>query len=254
MAYQAWFDAQENRVLLAICARRLIRKIGIGGIVWGSINTVFGLYSLWGSPLNLIGVGLALLMLYLGVEALLLPSLKALLGEAAISVLLLLWHALLLVLTRRGPAGVPISELVFPLIAAGVFTHYYLKLRPVRDLITTVSAAEVRNMTSMCKALARQPLKGNPRLAETSDRKCRVQLFADKAFFVQRDLRVAFVAPRAELRRVVAKFDRKSLRFRIAHPLQTLRYSFARESARRIGSWLATATPPAAPKENLDIS
>jgi hypothetical protein len=33
MTYDAWFDTDENRVLVSICARKLIRKIGVGGIL-----------------------------------------------------------------------------------------------------------------------------------------------------------------------------------------------------------------------------
>ena len=48
MEYDSWFDTPENKTLLAICARKLIRNIGIGGIVWGLINLAISFVAIQG--------------------------------------------------------------------------------------------------------------------------------------------------------------------------------------------------------------
>ena len=42
MSHKAAFERDENKMLLAINARTLIRNIGIGGVVWGILNLFIG--------------------------------------------------------------------------------------------------------------------------------------------------------------------------------------------------------------------
>jgi hypothetical protein len=52
------FDTDENRALTAICTRKLISNIGIGGIIWEVINTALGIAAIQATILN---VGLVIL-------------------------------------------------------------------------------------------------------------------------------------------------------------------------------------------------
>jgi hypothetical protein len=91
--YEAWFDTEENKALLAICARHLIRNVGIGGIVWGSINLLIGLLAALGDMIYLAVPVLGLIMLIAGIAALNRPTVKALLVETVVCVMLFGWNA-----------------------------------------------------------------------------------------------------------------------------------------------------------------
>ncbi len=92
MPHDPLFDSTENQALLVVCARKTIRNAAIGGIVWGVINLFIGFNAVQVNVLNLGLIGLALLMLGTGVVAMAKPSLRALLGEAIVSALLLFWN------------------------------------------------------------------------------------------------------------------------------------------------------------------
>ena len=92
MEYDAWFDTDENKTLLAICARKLISNIGIGGIIWGLINIGVGIVSVQVMLINVGVLILGVIMLGTGVQALKSPSLRILLVQTIVTVLLLAWN------------------------------------------------------------------------------------------------------------------------------------------------------------------
>src|SRR5882724_6599066 len=101
MSYDALFDTDENKALLVICARKTIRTVGIGGIIWGLINLGIGVVALRATWLNGGLVLLGLLMLGTGIYAMARPSLTALLMEAIVSVLLFCWNVGITILNAR---------------------------------------------------------------------------------------------------------------------------------------------------------
>ena len=59
MGYDPWFDSDENKTLMAICTRKLIRNIGIGGIIWGVVNLGLGFVAIQETIIN---VGILILV------------------------------------------------------------------------------------------------------------------------------------------------------------------------------------------------
>ena len=62
----------------------------------------------------------------------------------------------------------------------------------------------------------------------------------DRAFFIQRDLMRAFVAPKDEIRNAVAKPDAKAWKVAFNHPLGKLKYQFNKKNSEKLRTWLAT--------------
>src|SRR5689334_10292948 len=92
MSHDALFDTNENKALLVLCARKTIRNIGIGGLIWGVFNLGLGVVALQTTWWNIGLVLLGLMMLGVGIFAMLQPTLNALLMEAIVSVLLFCWN------------------------------------------------------------------------------------------------------------------------------------------------------------------
>ena len=86
------FDTDENKALIAICTRKLISNIGIGGIIWGAVNTLLGIVAMQATILNVGLVILGVMMLSTGVQAVKSPSLGVLLAETIVTILLFLWN------------------------------------------------------------------------------------------------------------------------------------------------------------------
>lgn len=244
MAYESWFDTNENQALLAICARKLIKNVGVGSLVWGVINIVAGILAMQVTLLNVGILMLGLLMLGSGLYALVAPSLWALLAATITAVLLFLWNVGISVLNYFAAGTFDFRGLIFPVIIALAFASEYRKLRPLREQIVQVKTEEIKNAQLVCKHLNAKKVKQEPLLAQTSDGKCRVQLFPEKAFFVQKDLMRAFIAPRESVRNVIDRFDAPSLKMKIAHPMGDLKYSFDRKNSEKFRVWL---NPPQHP-------
>lgn len=251
MAHDVWFDTDENRALLAICARKLIANIGVGGIIWGGINIVIGLVVLQESMIGIGALVLGVMMLGTGIRALQSPTLGVLLAETIVTVCLLLWNIGVSILEFKVDGAFDPRGIIFPLIIAITFANYYRKLSYIREQISSVPQEKIKATKAMCKTLVKKKLKDEPFIVETSDRKCRVQLMDDSAFFIQRDLMRAFIAPKEEVRTAIAKPDAKSLKLTFNHPVAELKYRFDKKNSKKLNMWLATrpaaAPPPAAP-------
>jgi len=105
MAYDTWFDTDENKALIAICTRKLISNIGIGGIIWGVINIAIGVVAMKATTLNLGLVILGVMMFGTGVQAIKSPSLGVLLTETVVTVLLFVWNLGISVVSRCLPVN-----------------------------------------------------------------------------------------------------------------------------------------------------
>src|SRR5580693_7668753 len=151
MSYDPLFDSTQNQALLVICARKKIRAIGIGGLIWGIINLFIGIVALHATLLNLGLVFLALLMLGTGIYAIMQPSLTALLMEAIVSVLLFCWNVGITILnTRVGHTGnINGHGLVFPALAAFLFFREYHQLGYLKEAIRTIDEQKVKQATTV---------------------------------------------------------------------------------------------------------
>ena len=74
MTVDVWFDTDENKGLLAACARRTIRISGIGAIAWGLLNLIFGITAMRQNPINAPILLVAGIMIGAGVLALTRPT------------------------------------------------------------------------------------------------------------------------------------------------------------------------------------
>lgn len=243
MKYDSWFDADENKVLLAICARKLISNIGIGAIIWGLINIGIGLVAMQEALVNVGILILGVIMLATGVAALKAPSLRVLLTETIVTVLLLAWNVGISALNLIVFGVVEPQGLIFPLIIAIVFFNNYRKLQHVREQISSVQPQEVKDIKRICKVLLKKKLKEEPSIIQAANRRTRAQLMDDKAFFIQRDLMRAFVASRDNIRNAIVNPDSRSLTMKFNHPLGQLKYKFDKNSSEKIRNWLSPAEP-----------
>jgi hypothetical protein len=247
MSYDQWFDSDENRTLMAICTRKLIKNIGIGGIIWGVINIGIGAVAIQATALNAGILILGVMMLGTGVQALRSPTLGVLLTETIVTVLLFLWNLGISVLNLL--AGEPFDPrgLLFPLIIAVVCANNYRRLGPLRDRIATVAPEKIEATKRVCKAIVKKKLKDEPLIVQTTDRKCRAQLMNDRAFFIQRDLMRAFVGTRDAIRVAVAKPEAKSWTTAFNHPLGKLKYRFDKKNTEKLRVWLTREQAPTTP-------
>jgi hypothetical protein len=240
MTHDPLFDSTENQALLVICARKTIRNAAIAGVVWGVINLVIGLVAIQVNPLNAGLVALAFLMLGTGIAALARPSLHALLAEAVVSVLLLCWNVGITALNVMAGDTQNIGGhgLIWPLIAAVIFFKQYLKLGHLKESISAMDHATVKEATGLCKQLFKSKLKESPDIAEASSRKCRMRLMSDAVFCAQRNLARAFYMDRAKLQGCILDLSRKRLRVVVRHPLGKLTYAFDKKNSEKIKGWL----------------
>lgn len=245
-SHDAWFDSDENRVLTAICTRKLIMNIGLGGILWGLLNIVIGLLAMQDALLNAGISVLGLLMLGTGLYAHWRPSLGVLLAEMIVTVLLLLWNLGVTVLNTCAGAPFDPAGLVFPIVIVVIFANHYRKLGHLRELIGAIEPAKIEATKALCKDLLKKKLKNEPWIVQTVDRKCRVQMMEDRAFFIQRDLLRAFVGSREDVRAAIAKPDAPKWTVVFNHPVAKLKYRFDKKNTEKLKSWIAmepAATP-----------
>jgi hypothetical protein len=244
MKYDPLFDSDENRALMAICTRKLIRNIGIGGIIWGVINTVLGFFAIQVAVVNVGPLILGVMMLGTGVQALRSPSLGVLLTETVVTVFLFLWNVGISVYNMMEGAPFDPRGIIFPLVIAVVFANNYRRLGHLRDLIASVPADKIDATKRMCKTIVKKKLKDEPLIVQTTDHKCRAQLMDDRAFFIQRDLMRAFVAPREAVRGAIAKPESKSWAAVFSHPLGKLKYGFDKKNTEKLRNWLSDQSAP----------
>lgn len=246
MKHDALFDTPENQALLVVCARKTIRNAAIGGIVWGVINLFIGFNAVQVNVLNVGLVGLALLMLGTGVFAMVKPSLHALLGEAIVSVLLLFWNLSITALN----AGAGDTEhlnghgLILPAIAAVIFFKQYVKLGHLKDAISAMDHAMVKEASLVCKQLFKSKLKESPDIAEASAKRCRLRFMNDSVFCVQRNLAAAFHMSKETFQQCIADISKQRIRVVVHHPLGKRAYAFDKKNSEKIKGWLMAPTVP----------
>lgn len=239
MANEQLFETEKNRALIAICTRKLISNAGIGAIIWGLMNTTTGIFAIQANLVNAGLVILGLLMLGSGIRAMVKPSMGMLLAEAVFAMLLFAWNLVVTTLNSQLTGVFEPRGLIFPLIIAGVFANYYHKLRYMRALVESVDPEIVKTTKRVCKELVGKKLKNEPGILETTNRKCRVQLMADSAFFIQRDMMRAFVGAREDIRAAIVKPDARSIQLHFQHPVGKLKYVFNRKSSEKLREWLS---------------
>ena len=248
MSYDALFDTTENQALLVICARKSIRAVGIGGLIWGLLNLGIGLVALHATMLNLGLVLLALLMLGTGIFAMVQPSLTALLMEAIVSVLLFCWNVGITVLNVKlgYTEGINGHGLIFPAIAAFLFFREYNRLGHLREAILNIDPLTVKQATTLCKELLRKKIKQEPNIAEAAAKKCRIQFMTDSVFCVQKGLQRAFHMRLPDFQKSIKDLNAKKLSFKVEHPLGKLTYTLDKKNSEKIKGWLGVAPVPAA--------
>jgi hypothetical protein len=246
MPHDSWFDTDENKALIAICARKLISNIGIGGIVWGAINLLIGAFAILDNPINAGILILGVVMLGAGIQALRNPTLGVLLTETIVTGLLFVWNLGISILNSLTGGGIEPRGLIFPLVIAVVFINYYRKLGPLREQIASVAPEKIKSTKQVCKTLLKKKLKEEPSVVQTNDSRCRAQLMENLAFFVQRDLMRAFVVSKEDLRRTVVDPEAKKLKMKFNHPLGALVYQFDKGSSEKLRAWFGKGTEPAA--------
>jgi hypothetical protein len=239
MAYDPLFDTEENKSLLAFCTRRLIRNIGVGGIIWGLINIGLGFVAMQETMLNVGLLALGLLMLGTGIQAFRRPSLGVLLSETIVTVLLFAWNLAITILNAQAGGGVDPRGLIFPLIIAGMLAKQYHSLRHMRALIAVIPEAQVAATKEVCKQILKRKPKTDPSIVQSADGKCRLQMMADRAFFVQRDQMRAFTVFRHELAQAVKKLEAPRWSCVFRHPVGTLDYRFDKVNTQKLKTWLA---------------
>ena len=245
MQHDSLFDSTENQALLVVCARKTIRNTGIAAIIWGLINLAMGCAIIRVNILNVGVIGLGLLMLGTGVAALTKPSLHSLLAAAVVSALLLGWNVSISVLNAMtGQAGFG-GGIFLPLVAAIVFFQQYFKLGHLKDAISAMNRATLKEASGLCKQLFKSKLKESPDIAQASSRKCRVRLMNDGVFCVQRNLARAFYMDRLQLQTSIPDLNRKRLRVVVRHPLGKLKYAFDKKNSEKIKNWLNAPAPQA---------
>jgi hypothetical protein len=240
------FNSTENQALLVVCARKTIRNAAILGIVWGGINLVIGFFAVQANPLNLGILILGLLMFGAGVTALNKPSLHCLLSEAFVSAMLLCWNVGITVFNARSGYGDHVNphSLIWPAIAAIVFFRQYKKLGHLKEAISAMDGATVKEATGLCKQLFKSKLKESPDIAEASSRRCRMRFMSDAVFCAQRNLAAAFYMNRTNFQGCIPDLNRKKLRVVVRHPLGKLTYAFDKKNSEKIKGWLS-ASPAA---------
>ena len=244
MTDHSLFDTDENRVLIAICTRKLISNIGIGGIIWGVINIVLGIVAMQATILNIGLVILGVIMFGTGVQAVKSPSLGVLLTETIVTILLFIWNLGISILNFQVIGTFEPRGLIFPLIIAAVFANNYRKLGHLREEIALVEPEKIKATKQMCKILLKKKLKNEPSVIQTANRKCRAQLMDENAFFIQRDMMRAFVGSKEDIRNAIVKPDAKSLKLHFSHPVSKLKYQFDKKNSEKLRSWLGVGTNP----------
>jgi len=244
MEYESWFNTDENRTLLAICARKLIGNIAIGGILWGIINIVWGIIAMQDTMINAGVALLGLMILGVGIEALRNPTLRILLAETVVTVILFAWNLGITALNYLTIGTFDPVGLIFPVIIAVFFFNSYRKLQPMKELIASIQPDEIKATKKICKTLVKKKLKNEPTIVQTHNGRCRAQLMESKAFFIQRDLMRSFAVPKDQIQKLIVKPDAKSLKISINHPLGKLSYSFDRKNSEKLRNWLSTNAEP----------
>jgi hypothetical protein len=238
MIYDPWFDLPENQVLQAVCTRKLLRNVGIGGVIWGLLNVAFGIQAVQQAAINAGVLILGILMLGAGIQALKFPSLSALLTQTVVAVLLVAWNVGISALNAAAGEPFDIFSVVFPVLITVFFMKTYTRLSHLRELIDSLEPEKITATRKVCKALLKKKLEQEPFIVQTANRKCRAQLMDGRAFFIQRDLMRAFIAAPEALRNAITKPEAKAYAVSFNHPLGTVKYGFDKKNTEKLRTWL----------------
>ncbi len=168
MAIESWMETDENRTLLAICARKAIKGYGILGLVWGAVNIGIGIFAIQKSIVNTGILVLAALMIASGIYCLTKPNVTALLVEAIVSSLLLAWDVGITVYNVSiGGTFLPL-HCILPLIVAVALFREHRQLQPVRDLITAVRPDQIAHAMLTCKGILKKKWKEDQSVAQAN--------------------------------------------------------------------------------------
>lgn len=249
MAIESWLETDENKTLLAICARKTIRGYGIGGIVWGAINIGIGADAIQKNIINAGILVLAALMIASAIYCLTKPTVTAVLLEAIVSSLLLAWNVGVLVYNVSvGATFNPVSVLL-TLIVAVVLFNEHRQLQPVRDLIVAVRPDQIAQATQTCKGILKKKWKEDPSVALAQEKSflrsgyARLQRMEGKVFFVQDNLARAFVMPEEALRAALSDPSVKKAKIVVKHPLGKVPIMLDQKNTERVRSWLEPTAP-----------
>ena len=252
MATAEWFRTPQNRALLAICARKTIKTIGIAGLIWGLVNVGIGIPAVQANPINACIIVLGGLMIGGAIFALIRPVLTALLIEATVCLLLFLWNAFVAVLNMLEGFPPHVGSIIIVLAATIYFFKQYYRLKGIREIIASISSAEIKQAKDLCTNVLKKKLKDEPLVAAAKETSfwghggSRIQLLADTAFFVKGKLGRAFIMPREALRQAIEKPEAKKFKLTIEHPLGKLKYVLDKKSTQKVRDWLASAPAEAA--------
>jgi len=238
VSHDPLFDSEQNRALLAFCARRQIRNNGIGGIAWGAINIIIGI---GGTDAPAIRMGMAVLgaaMLLVGIWVLRRPTRRALFVEMVVSITLSAWLMGSEIDSHQGLDEMDLRVAALPLFVAIAFIGNYRGLQRVDGRVFSIDAQRIRKAEEICKAVMEEELEDDHSVVESTMRQCRAQLLDGRAFFIQRDLMRAFVASRNEVAAAIAKPGAKRCKLTFNHPLGKLSYSFNSSESEKIKAWL----------------
>jgi len=233
------FYRDENKALISICARKLISQIGIGAIFWGAINIILGITYIHLSNLNVVLLILGVLMLGTGIKALIRPSLGVLMTETIVAIGLFAWNLAVSLIEYRAGNLFAIRHLIPPLIFAAIFVVYYCRLGHLRKQISSIEPEKIKAAGQACKALLKKKLKNEPLVVQTKDSRCRAQLMDEKALFIQKNMRRAFMGSKEDIREAVLNPDSKRLKLYFKHPLGRLKYQFDRKNSEKLKDWFS---------------
>jgi len=242
MKIDSFFDTEENQALTAICARKIISSIGVGGIIWGIINLIIGIIAIQTTMLNIGIVILGMMMLIMGIYAKTKPTFEVLKAASIVAVLLFVWNFGILILNSMVGETSNGGGLIFSLVIAIGLFNYYRRLGHLREQIESISPEIIKQTRKMCKELLKIKLKNEPNVIQSKNRLYRVQFMNTKGLFMQKNMMHAFTATKEEIYLAIKNPYIKSFTLIFNHPTGKLVYKFDRKNSAKLKSWLSSQT------------
>lgn len=235
MAYDTLFDTEENKLLLAVCTRRLIRDTGTGALIVGIISIFTASASLSDSIFRVFLMVQGILLLGLGIYTLRKPSLTALWASSIMSVLVFILLFFLVILNIQ---TINAFNVILPLLTGISLGNYFWKALHVRDSIESMPSHDIEKVEEKCKEFLKKHPDYHADMIHTTDRTCFVELKNGKALFVQKDILRAFAAPRHAVAAAIKTPHAKKLTLTFNHPIEQLSYTFDRQNSGVLKNWL----------------
>lgn len=232
------FESEENKALLAICTRKMIGKIGWGGILWGLLNTVNGYFALQDDDINIILLIIGISILFTGIFAVVKHTVTALLLESVTSFALVSWNIYVSFYNFKITGQYELNGVIFPLAVAITFFSNYFKLRKYSGYIRDVKSEDIKISEKITKDIIKAKPRKDQTILDTSNIRCRVKLMDDSAFFVHKDLSVAFVVDRESILQKLIDKNAKKYLLEILHPLKRFKYKFSKKNTEKLREWL----------------